>query len=118
MQPPLQDYLRPSTSGLPMQPAIVKLLEMGPFPVGDINTEPELTDAYQWLIESIQRPVTDDEARALITLFGPDDFFTLAWSLIHLIETAPGWPLRDCLEDTSNEWVQYLKRYAENAGLL
>lgn len=101
-----------------MQIAVQELVKMGPLPKGDIETEPEVVDAYQAVIESIKSPVTDEEAKALIKLFGPDDFFTLAWNLIHLIQTAPSWPIRECLEDTSNEWVGYLKKYAENAGLL
>ncbi|MDB6032726.1 MAG: hypothetical protein JWM16_3064, partial [Verrucomicrobiales bacterium] len=34
---------------------------------------------------------------ALVKVFGPDDYYGLAWSLLHLIESAPGWPLADCL---------------------
>ncbi|MDQ0991338.1 hypothetical protein [Streptomyces sp. V3I7] len=41
-------------------------------------------------LEAIRRPVTTEEAHALATCFGPDDCFGVAWSLVHLIETAPG----------------------------
>jgi hypothetical protein len=41
------------------------------------------------LLRSIVSPVTDDEARALITLLGPDDYFGGAWTVVHLFESAP-----------------------------
>jgi hypothetical protein len=44
-----------------------------------------------------------------VGLFGPDDCFGLEWSLVGLVETAPGWPLADCLENTDNEWIQGLE---------
>lgn len=54
-------------------------------------------------------PVTNEEARVLVTLFGPDECYGLAWTLVHLIETAPGWPIADCLGGTGNEWIQRLR---------
>ncbi|MFF8414572.1 hypothetical protein [Streptomyces omiyaensis] len=38
---------------------------------------------------AIARPVTAEEAAALAGCFGPDDCYGLAWSLVHLVETAP-----------------------------
>jgi hypothetical protein len=65
----------------------------------------ELLERYELFVTSIQKPVTDEEARILVGLFGPDDCFGLEWSLVGLVETAPGWPLADCLENTDNEWI-------------
>jgi hypothetical protein len=62
----------------------------------------------------IEQPISDDDARALVKLFGPDDSFGLAWTLLHLIETAPGWPLEDVLDESGNEWVDRLKQRAKN----
>ena len=45
-------------------------------------------------------------------MFGPDDCFGAAWTLLHLIETAPNWP-QEPLEDNGNEWLQMLNRRAE-----
>lgn len=56
------------------------------------------------LCRAITRPMTDDEARVLIELFGPDGCYGIASSFMHLIETAPGWPLRECQEEQNNEW--------------
>ncbi|MFJ6837133.1 hypothetical protein [Streptomyces sp. NPDC091209] len=41
------------------------------------------------LLDLIERPVTDDEAHVLAECFGEDLCFGLAWTLLHLIETAP-----------------------------
>jgi hypothetical protein len=44
-----------------------------------------LLKKYEALITSIQPPVTDDEARVLVGLFGPDECFGVERRLIHLI---------------------------------
>jgi hypothetical protein len=102
-----------------MREEIEELANMGPLPSCEVAMQPdhfEIVRRYTLLIGSIRKPVTDEEARVLAGLFGPDDCFGLEETLVHLIETAPGWPLWDCLEDTSNEWIQTLKQRLENAG--
>jgi len=71
-----------------------------------------LVEKYERLLSSIEKPVTDEEARALTGILGEDDFFGLCWTLIHLIETAPSWPIDDCLENAGNEWIERLKERA------
>jgi hypothetical protein len=60
--------------------------------------------------------LSDEEAEALTSLFPSteDECFGLAWSMIHLIETAPHWPLEQCLQNTSNPWVAYLQQRRSN----
>ncbi|MCQ8120015.1 hypothetical protein, partial [Methylomonas rosea] len=70
------------------------------------------------LLLSVTKPVSNEEARALVKLFGPDGCFGLAWSILHLIESAPSWPLTDCLVNSSNEWVALLRDRATRGGLL
>lgn len=70
------------------------------------------------LLGSIQKPVTDDEAKLLVKLFGPDDCYGLAWTLLHLIESAPGWPIVECLQSSDNEWLRRLRESAIRAGVL
>lgn len=103
-----------------MREEIKELAKMGPLPSYKIAMQPdrfEKLERYSQLIVSIRKPVTDEEARVLASLFGPDDCFELEETLIHLVESAPGWPLWDCLEDTRNEWIQRLRRRLENAGI-
>jgi hypothetical protein len=98
---------------------IQELRRMGSLPSIETAMGPgglERIEPYERLLGSIQKPVTDEEARVLAGLFGPDDCFGLAWALLSLIESAPGWPLWDCLTDTSNEWVQLLVQRLKNAG--
>lgn len=69
---------------------------------------PDNIKKYEYLLRSIERPVTDAEAAILIRLFGADDCFGLASHLMHLIESAPNWPLVDLLQD-DNIWVRRMR---------
>jgi hypothetical protein len=53
-----------------------------------------------------------------VKLFGLDDCFGLAEPLLHLVESAPGWPLEDCLKNSDNEWIKFLKLRIENGKRL
>jgi hypothetical protein len=66
-------------------------------------------DQQQKLLESIVPPLSDDEAVALLQVFGVDDYFGMAWTLLHLVESAPGWPIGGALDDISNEWIVRLR---------
>ena len=100
-----------------MRPEIKRLLLLGPLP-----SEEDASVDHLRLVEaelkSVTKPVADDEARAMVSLFGPDDCFGVAWSFLHLIETAPGWPLADCLANLESEWVVSLRDRAVRGGLL
>jgi hypothetical protein len=100
-----------------MRPEIKRLLLLGPLPSEDDASVDQLR-LMETELRSITRPITNDEARALLTLLGPDDCFGGAWSFVHLIETAPGWPLSDCLVDLENEWVVTLRDRAIRGGML
>jgi hypothetical protein len=93
---------------------VIELGTLGPFPASGAV---ELTqiEQRQRLLDAIKSPVTDAEARELVKLFGPDDYFGLAWTVLHLVESAPGWPLEDCLASVDDEWIQTLRRRVENA---
>ncbi|GGW81712.1 hypothetical protein [Streptomyces lomondensis] len=90
---------------------VADLVAAGPFPNED--AEIEAISETQRLLERIPKPVTDDEAQALATLFGPDNCFGLAWTLLHLIETAPGAGSAQYTKRTDNEWVQMLNARVE-----
>jgi hypothetical protein len=88
------------------------LVKLGPLP--DEGATVERIAEYERLLLSISRPVTDEEATTLAGLFGPDDCYGLAWTLLHLIETAPGWPIEECLQDDTNPWIHRLRTGVEN----
>ncbi len=66
---------------------VEKFVVAGPLPSEDAS-EQEIAEA-QRLLERITAPVTDEEAQLLATAFGDDNCYGLAWTLLHLIETAP-----------------------------
>jgi hypothetical protein len=100
-----------------MRPEIANLVQLGTLP-SERGASPELIQQFEKCYRAINRPVSDEEARALVALFGNDGCFGLASSLVHLIETAPGWPLVDCLANTDNEWVAELRQRALRGGHL
>ncbi|MFI7316760.1 hypothetical protein [Streptomyces venezuelae] len=71
-----------------MRPEVQSFVADGPLPDWDA-TEEEI-DRRERRLAAISRPVTREEAAALATCFGPDDCYGVAWTLLHLIETAPG----------------------------
>ena len=90
---------------------VKELVTMGPPPSEEelIRTQSPVLEKYEQLLLSIETPVTDEEAKALICVFPVDDCFGLGWTLLHLVETAPTWPEGTDLEGIENEWVQMLK---------
>ncbi len=104
--------------GSDLRQEVIELGRLGPLPSSEKvvkeNLE-ELIGKYEELIMSIKKPVTNDEARILVTVLGCDDAFGLVWPLVALVESAPGWPLMDCLQNTDNEWIQMLKQRIRNA---
>jgi hypothetical protein len=53
-------------------------------------------------------PLTTDEARALLPVFGTDDYFGLAWTLLHRVETAPDPVVAEEPDTNANWWVRPL----------
>jgi hypothetical protein len=100
-----------------MRPEVERLVNLGQLPAEGSATVEQI-DRIELEFRAIAPPLSDCEARALVRLFGPDGCFGVASSLIHLIETAPGWPLRDCLVDSENEFVVSLRDRARGGGFL
>jgi len=92
-----------------------ELVGMGPPPSEEelIRNPPSLLGKYEELLLSIKEPVTDEEARVLTGVFGIDGCFGLGWTLLHLIETVPNWPIEEGLKNVGNEWIEMLKDRAE-----
>lgn len=93
---------------------ITDFLEAGGLPGEDDSQE--AIERAQELLERVEAeaPVTDEEARNLATGFGLDDCFGLAWTLLHVIETAPNPLPADYLADSGNWWVEQLHLRAAN----
>ena len=94
---------------------VEELEKLGRLPSED-GAEVTQLKKIEELYRAIAKPLTDDEARVLIELFGPDGCFGVASSFMHLIETAPGWPLKDCFQNLDNEWKVELRNRATRCG--
>ncbi|MFJ6405933.1 hypothetical protein ACIQK9_10465 [Streptomyces hydrogenans] len=88
----------------------------GPLPDRD-GSEAEIDRRVQQL-EAISKPVTGEEAQALVSCFGPDDCYGVAWTLLHLIETGPNPALPTDPGPDATEWHQRLYGRAVNGGLI
>jgi hypothetical protein len=97
-----------------MRIEVQSLLDLGPFPDSQ-NSSVEQVESYEKLLKNLSSPVTNDEACKLIKMFGSDEYFGLSWTLIHLIESAPSWPIESCLE-RDNPWVNLLKTRINNSS--
>jgi hypothetical protein len=96
-----------------MQQAISALLLLGPLPSSAAAAAAVPTmQAFEEQLSKVQTPITDEEACALMKLFGPDDCLGLAWTLLHLIETAPGWPVESAFVGLEGEWIDRLRERA------
>lgn len=94
-----------------MQTAVEELKKLGKLP-SEVNFEIPMLERYQQLFDAIQQPISDADAVELIKIFGHDDCFGLSWTLVHIIETAPGWPIKEIIETGSAEWDNILKSRA------
>ncbi|MFF5158720.1 hypothetical protein ACFY3N_21305 [Streptomyces sp. NPDC000348] len=72
-----------------MRPEVSAFVADGPLPDQEDGEEEEI-DRRARQLEAMPRPLTLAEAEALAGCFGPDDCYGLAWTMAHLIETAPG----------------------------
>jgi hypothetical protein len=94
-----------------MQQAINDILALGQLPSSATATAVTLK-LLEDLLAKVQTPLSDDEACALLKIFGPDDCFGLAWTLLHKIETAPGWPIETALDANEGDWIDRLRERA------
>lgn len=90
-----------------MRACVADLAGMGQLPP-ESGASLAQVQAFEAAIQRVQPPLQDSEAEVLLALFGEDGCFGLAWSLVHLIESAPGWPLEDARLRLSNPWIKLL----------
>jgi hypothetical protein len=94
-----------------IRPQITELVRLGAFPASE-NVNHDTIRRQQELLDTVKPPISDEEAKELLRLFGPDDYFGAAWTVLHLVESAPGWPIEECLTASSNEWIVRLRESA------
>ncbi|MEW1827459.1 hypothetical protein [Streptomyces sp. NPDC088196] len=93
-----------------MRPEVRAFVAEGPLPDSDASEEE--IDGRVRQLDAIGKPVTGEEARALVARFGPDDCYGVAWTLLHLIETGPNPVLAVEPAPDADEWHQSLYRRA------
>jgi hypothetical protein len=91
-----------------MQAAIEALARLGPLPGSDVATVDSVR-AIEDQLSLVRSPVSDEEAKVLVKLFGPDDCFGLAWTLVHLIESSPSWPIEEAMSGVQGERINLLR---------
>ena len=104
-----------------VRPAVAELVALGRMPTDEqADTEPVRADRWEALVGvvSTSGDVTDDEVSALVGLLPEDDSdsYGVAWTLVHVIESAPGWPLQDALERADGPWADVLRQRLANAA--
>jgi len=95
-----------------MRSSVTQLVALGQFPREQGATAPQVQE-FEQVLQKVERPLTKEEAIALLAVFGQDGCFGLAWSLVHLIETAPGWPYAEARLHAANPWVSSLLERAK-----
>lgn len=86
--------------------AVTHFASLGP--LDGVKLTDEKIDQLEKSLEKIIVPISNEEANILLASFGTDDCFGLAWSLIHIIETADKCPVKIKPIGESNEWVHLL----------
>jgi hypothetical protein len=75
-----------------MRQEVIELGKLGPLPSSVVALRDNLGGLifqYEKLIISIKKPVTDEEARVLTGIFGPDDGYGLALDFVGLDRIGP-----------------------------
>jgi len=90
-----------------MRECVRELIKLGPLP-SDERADVERLQAIESALAQVKRPLAAEEALALLSIFPTDESscFGLAWAVLHLIETAPGWPLAQARLHAANPWVR------------
>jgi hypothetical protein len=100
-----------------MRGGVSRLVALGQLP-DEALAEVAHLQTFESALAQIESPVTGEEALALLSVFPSDESscFGLAWSVLHLIETAPGWPLAHARLYAANPWVRSMLERAASTG--
>jgi hypothetical protein len=101
-----------------MRQTIAEFVRLGPFP-GENQSKDELLERLEEILSGIvvdaRQPLTNEEIEALLSLFGPEEGIAGAWTLLDLIDAAPGQPVEAYLRDSGNDRIATLRQYIDNA---
>ena len=99
------------------QDAVTAILDITPTLVEQLDL-PQI-EAIEKLLSSLVLPLSLDDVRALVSLLpaNGDTAYGLNWSILHLVEAAPGWPHWEALQFQQGEWIDTLVRRLANAGV-
>lgn len=96
-----------------MRPEVLEFISVAPLPFE--SAEPAEIARAETLLDAITAPVSDEEAELLVQCFGEDECFGLAWSLVHLVETAPTFEVTEPPEEGDHLWMTVLYQRVLNA---
>lgn len=98
-----------------LRPMVMALTALGPLPT-EAATDPTTLGRWEELAGQISQPLSDDEVTVLAGLLPADesDAFGMAWTLIHVLESAPGWPGPGALESAPAYWGGVLRTRLDN----
>lgn len=87
---------------------LAELATLGRLPTDDeaFPDDAALVDRWAYLLGQLSKPISDSEAGFLASCFPVDDSdcYGVAWALVHLIESAQGWPIEDALDRAPSYW--------------
>ncbi len=91
-----------------MREAVRQLSTMGQFPA-ESNADQQQVERFETLLTSVAPPLTIEEAGVLAGLLGPDEFFGGGWTILHLLESMPEWPIDDVLRRIAQPWQDRMR---------
>ncbi|GIE98160.1 hypothetical protein Ari01nite_56250 [Paractinoplanes rishiriensis] len=91
-------------------------VQLGPLPseLDDSEDGDEAFEARERALLAVEPPVSAEEADLLLGAFGEDDCFGLAWTLLHLVESAPAPAVSTAPPAGSNPWIIRLWQRHQN----
>jgi hypothetical protein len=91
--------------------AVRRVLSIGRLPSDDSDPDCALLGEWQSALDAVDSPVTEEEAVALVGCLPPDEStaFGLAWTLVHIIESAAIGPAFIASLDERSWWTMQLR---------
>jgi hypothetical protein len=88
---------------------VARLIALGQLPSGSAATSEKL-QVFEAALSMVPAKLTEAEVCAVVKLFPlkEDSCFGLAWSLVHLVESASSWPNDAALTEMSGPWKAIL----------